>query len=143
MEAQAASTEIAVLGWSVVLLILQVVAQASAAADLGARYLLGPRDEARASRYLVAGRLRRALRNLLETYPAFVALALALAVTRQDRRDRGSAERGSGWRRGSSYVGFHAAGIPVLRTLALFVSIVGLRHDADQADGLTASGILR
>lgn len=81
MEAAAVSTEIWVLGWSVVLLIGQVIAQACAAYDLGPKYLFSPRDEGRVSRSVVAGRLSRPVHNLLETYPAFVALVLALAVT--------------------------------------------------------------
>jgi uncharacterized MAPEG superfamily protein len=72
MEAAAVSTEIWVLGWSVVLLIGQVIAQACAAYDLGPKYLFSPRDE---------GRVSPSVHNLLETYPAFVALVLALAVT--------------------------------------------------------------
>ncbi len=80
MEAAAASTEIAVLGWSVVLLLAQIILQAVSIYDLGP-YLLGPRDDNRQSGNIVAGRLKRALENLLETYPAFVALALALALT--------------------------------------------------------------
>ena len=76
MEGAIATTEMAVLGWSVVLLLVQVVLQASAALDLGPRYLFGPRDEKRESKVIAAGRLSRALKNFLETYPAFVALAL-------------------------------------------------------------------
>ena len=124
MEA-AASAEIAVLGWSVVLLLVQVIAQATAAADLGGTYLLGPRDDARASRNLAAGRLLRALKNLLETYPALVALALALVVT---GRTGGIGAAGAWlWLAARLvYVILYAAGVPVLRTLAWFVSIVGL-----------------
>jgi uncharacterized MAPEG superfamily protein len=125
MEAEALLPEIAVLGWSVGLLLLQVIAQASAAADLGPRYLLGPRDEDRVSRSALAGRFARALRNLLETYPAFVALALALAVS---GRSGGIGAAGAWlWLAARIvYVVFYAAGVPVLRTLAWFVSIVGL-----------------
>ena len=81
METAVASTELSLLGWSVILLLLQVVAQATAASDLGPTYLFSPRDEQRESKSVIAGRLGRALNNLLETYPAFVALALGLIVT--------------------------------------------------------------
>ena len=70
---QLLSTEIWVLGWSAVLLIVQVAAQATAAVDLGVTYLLSPRDEKRELKSILAGRLNRALKNLLETYPAFIA----------------------------------------------------------------------
>ncbi len=125
MEAAAASTEITVLGWSVVLLLVQVVVQASAAADLGPKYLLSPRDENRVSRSVAAGRLLRALRNLLETYPAFVALALALVVTGK----AGGIGATGAWLwliARVFYLVLYAAGIPVARTIAWFASIVGL-----------------
>ena len=120
-----ASTEITVLGWSVVLLLVQVVAQAAAASDLGPAYLMGPRDNPRVSRLIVAGRLLRALRNLLETYPAFVALALALVVT---GRTGGMAATGA-WLyliARIAYVVFYALGTPVIRTLVWLASIIGL-----------------
>ena len=49
METAVASTELSLLGWSVILLLLQVVAQATAASDLGPTYLFSPRDEQRES----------------------------------------------------------------------------------------------
>lgn len=125
MEAAAASTEITVLAWSVVLLLVQVVAQASAAIDLGPKYLFSPRDENRVSRSVVAGRLLRALHNLLETYPAFVALALALVVTGKV----GGIGATGAWLwliARVIYLVLYAAGIPVARTIAWFASIVGL-----------------
>jgi uncharacterized MAPEG superfamily protein len=125
MDAAAASTEITVLAWSVVLLLVQVIAQASASSDLGPKYLFSPRDEKRVSRNLLAGRLLRALRNLLETYPAFVALALALVVTGKV----GGIGATGAWLwliARVVYLGLYAAGVPVARTAAWFASIVGL-----------------
>lgn len=128
MEAAAASTEIWVLGWSVALLLTHVIVQALAldlSGDLGYKYLLGPRDEQRVPKSVVARRLLRALHNMLETYPAFVALALALAVTGKT----------GGWAATGAviwivarviYVGLYAAGVPVLRSLVWFASIGGL-----------------
>lgn len=125
MEAAAASTEIWVLGWSAVLLLVQVVAQAGAAGDLGPQYLFSPRDEPRTSRSVVAGRLLRALHNLLETYPAFIALAVALALT---GKTGGIAATGALiWLIARVlYVVVYAAGIPVIRTFIWFASIIGL-----------------
>ena len=124
MEAAAASTEIIVLGWSVVLLLVQIILQAVSTYDLGP-YLLGPRDDNRQSGNVWAGRLKRALENLLETYPAFVALALALAVT---GRTGGMAATGAWvWLAARVvYVPLYAFGVPAVRTLAWCVSIVGL-----------------
>ena len=124
MEAAASSTEIAVLGWSVVLLLAQVLLQAVSTYDLGP-YLLGPRDDNRQSGNVMAGRLKRALENLLETYPAFVALALALAVT---GKTGGIAATGAWvWLTARVvYVPLYAFGVPAVRTLAWVVSVVGL-----------------
>ena len=124
MEAAASSTEIAVLGWSVVLLLAQVLLQAVSTYDLGP-YLLGPRDDNRQSGNVMAGRLKRALENLLETYPAFVALALALAVT---GKTGGIAATGAWvWLTARVvYVPLYAFGVPAVRTLAWVVSVIGL-----------------
>jgi uncharacterized MAPEG superfamily protein len=125
MEAAVQSTEIGVLGWSAVLLIVQMAAQATAASDLGLTYLLGPRDEKRESRSILAGRLDRALKNLLETYPAFIAIVIALVVT---GKTGGIAATGA-WLWLASrvvYVLLYAAGVPVVRTLVWTLSIVGL-----------------
>ncbi len=125
MEVSAASTEITVLAWSVALLLAHVVVQASAAVDLGFSYLVGARDEKRLSRNLVAARLLRALRNFLETYPAFIALALALVVTGK----AGGLGATGAWLwllARVLYVALYAAGIPLVRTLVWAASIVGL-----------------
>jgi uncharacterized MAPEG superfamily protein len=124
MEAAAASTEITVLGWSVALLLVQIILQAVSTYDLGP-YLLGPRDDNRQSGNVWAGRLKRALENLLETYPAFVALALALALT---GKTGGIAATGAWvWLVARIvYVPLYAFGVPAVRTLAWCVSVVGL-----------------
>jgi uncharacterized MAPEG superfamily protein len=125
MEATAASTEISVLAWSVVLLLLQVIVQATATMDLGPKYLFSPRDEKLESKGVLAGRLGRALKNLLETYPAFVALALALVVTGK----AGGIGATGAWLwliARVFYLVLYTAGIPVARTIAWFASILGL-----------------
>lgn len=125
MEAAAASTEIWVLGWSAALLVLQVIAQATAGGDLGPKYLFSSRDEGLKSKSVLAGRLERALSNLLETYPAFIALALALALT---GKTGGIAATGAIiWLIARVlYVIVYAAGTPVIRTIIWFASIIGL-----------------
>lgn len=125
MEIAAASAEIQVLGWSAVLLVVQVLLQATASYDLDPSYLLGPRDEERTSRNILAGRLGRALRNLLETYPAFIAIVVALVVT---GRTGGIAATGAWvWLAARVvYVPVYATGIPVVRSLVWMVSLLGL-----------------
>lgn len=125
MEAVAASAEVTVLIWSAVLLLVQVVAQAAAASDLGPTYLLGNRDTPRESNSLVSRRLLRALRNMLETYPVFIALTVALIVT---GKTGGIAATGAWlWLIARvAYVIVYAVGIPVLRTLIWAASLIGL-----------------
>lgn len=126
MNASAASTEMTVLGWSVVLLIAQIVAQMlSYARDVGLDYAMSPRDSEDERISQLTSRLTRALKNLLETYPAFIALVLALAFT---GKTGGWAANGAliwFWAR-VAYVPVFTAGIPMLRTAVWSVSMVGL-----------------
>ena len=75
------STEMRYLALSILLLMAQIGLQAQLfKVQVGNRYTAGPRDE-----WLppagAAGRADRALRNFLETFPAFAALVLALQLT--------------------------------------------------------------
>ena len=119
-------TEIVLLAWSVILLLLQIVLQGvTGASELKLGYLMTARDEGRQATNIYAGRLSRALANLLETYPAFVALALALAVT---GKAGGAGAVGAHlwfWAR-LLYIPAYGFGIPVVRTLLWAVSMVGL-----------------
>lgn len=125
MEAAAASAEVTVLIWSAVLLLVQIVAQATASSDLGPSYLLGNRDTPRESSSLASRRLMRALRNMLETYPVFIALTIALVDT---GKTGGIAATGAWlWLIARvAYVVVYAVGIPVVRTLVWLASIIGL-----------------
>jgi uncharacterized MAPEG superfamily protein len=125
MEAAADSTEIAVLGWSVILLIVHIAAQTVALAkDTGPAYALSSRDEAKEVSSLT-GRLTRGLRNFLESYAAFVALALALAVT---GKTGGLGATGAliwFWAR-VVYVPVFTAGLVGVRTGVWCVSMIGI-----------------
>ena len=124
MDAAAASTEIYILGWSAVLLLVQIVLQSGTAGDLGMAYLAGARDEQRQTRNPLSRRLDRALRNFLESYPAFVALVLALAVTGKT----GGLGATGAWiyiLARVAYVPIYAAGIAYVRTIVWLASIVG------------------
>ncbi len=126
MQASAMSTEITLLGWSVVLLIVQIALQASAGVlELGLPYALTARDERKQVQGLYAGRLERALRNLLESYAAFVALALALAVTGKTGGMGALGAQVWFWAR-IVYLPLYIFGIPGLRTLVWTVSLIGL-----------------
>ena len=120
------STEILMLACAVALVLLQIVLQASAGAMfLKLGYLMGPRDENRDVENVYVGRINRALHNVLETFPLFAALALALAVT---GRTGGYAALGAQlyvWSR-TIYVPVYVLGIPVLRTIVWAVSMAGI-----------------
>lgn len=125
MEQALNATEITVLGWSVVLLLVQIAAQAVSSYDLGPNYLMGPRDTERKSANVLSGRFARALKNLLETYPAFVALALALVVS---GKAGGIAATGAWiWLVARIvFVVVYGLGVPVVRTLVWLVALAGL-----------------
>jgi uncharacterized MAPEG superfamily protein len=122
----ALSTELIYLAWSVVLLLIHVGVQGVLwVKDTGPRYNAGPRDENRKPRSVYAGRAARALRNFLETYPAFVALALALAVS---GRAGGIGAAGAAlwfWAR-LVYLPLYLFGVSYIRTGAFAVSLIGL-----------------
>ena len=125
MEAGVLSTELPYLAWSLVLLIGQIVAQAlSLTKDGGLAYTVGARDgEVPIS--VVTDRFTRALRNFLETYGAFIALALALHVT---GKAGGIGATGAAlwfWAR-VAYVPAYAFGIPYLRSVIWGASLVGI-----------------
>ncbi len=117
--------ELTVLGWSIILLLVHIVLQSSAATrDNGLAHNAGPRDEKKPVS-VMTGRLERAKANFLETYPIFIGLALGLAVTGQTG---GSAATGAViWIVARLlYLPLYAFGVPYIRSLAFLVSVVGL-----------------
>ncbi len=118
--------ELKLLGWSVVLLLVQIVLQAaSSSSELGLPYAMSPRDEGREPRSVYARRIRRALNNLLETYPAFVGLALALVIS---NKAGGVGAIGAEIYLAARvlYLIVYAAGVSVVRTLFWGLSVIGL-----------------
>lgn len=125
MDAAVQSTELQSLVWSVILLILHIVVQTvSLVKDAGLSYAFSPRDEVPGLSRLTE-RLTRALRNFIETYPAFVGLALALVATGMTGGIGATGAALWFWAR-VVYVPVYAIGLPVVRTLVWLASIVGL-----------------
>jgi uncharacterized MAPEG superfamily protein len=119
-------TEIVMLALAVVLLLVQLFLQSiSATLEMGGGYKVGPRDEARLLRGVFAGRADRAFRNLLETFPVFAALALALVVT---GRNGGLGAFGAEvWVVARIlFVPLYLIQIPFARSLAWFISMFAL-----------------
>jgi uncharacterized MAPEG superfamily protein len=120
------AVEIQLLAWSVVLLIVHIGVQSALVARLrGAAWSVGARDDSLAPLGTYPGRAHRALENFKETYPAFIALALALAVT---ARTGGAGATGAWlWFAGRAvYLPLYLLGVPWLRSLAYGVSLLGL-----------------
>ncbi len=125
MEAGVLSTELTYLGWSVVLLLVHIVAQAmSLTRDCGLTYNAGTRDE-KAKVSALTDRLLRALRNFLETYAAFVALALALHVSGKAGDLGATGAMIWFWAR-VAYLPVYGLGSPFLRSAIWAGSILGL-----------------
>jgi uncharacterized MAPEG superfamily protein len=123
---QSLPTEIVMLALGVVLLLAQLFLQSlSAGAEMGPDYMGGPRDEQRELKGVFANRADRAFRNLLQTFPAFVALTLALVVT--GRTGGIGALAAQVWVVARVlYVPLYFIQIPFARTLTWFVSIFAL-----------------
>jgi len=119
-------TELQLLAWSVVLLLTYIAVQGGlVTAARGAAWNAGPRDGAQPPLGKYPGRAQRALDNFKETYPAFIALALALAVA---SKTGGNGALGAWIWFGAriAYLPLYLLGVPVVRTLVYLVSLVGL-----------------
>jgi len=117
--------ELTLLLWSVALLLVQIIIQAVLSTrDLGREYNASPRDEKR-ELGLHAGRAERCLRNFLETWPAFITLVLAGAVT---DISNGLTVWGAwiylGFR--IVYIPLYLSGVPYIRSAAFLGAFVGL-----------------
>lgn len=126
MAALASSPFIALLAWSVVLLAFHIGLQGiTATLELGSAWNAGPRDGEKKPEGKLAGRAARASGNFRETYPAFVGLALALAMSGDP----------TGWGLTGAwtwlvcrliYIPLYLAGIPYIRSLVWVGSLIGL-----------------
>ena len=124
--ALAVSPFVTLLAWSVVLLVVHVALQGfTATLELGSAWNAGPRDEERRPSGKVAGRLARASANFRETYPAFVGLCLALAIT-GDLTGWGLTGAWTWFVCRIIYIPLYLAGVPYIRSLIWLGSLAGL-----------------
>jgi len=111
--------------WSVALTVVQMlIAAAGANFQVGLPALAGNRDALPAITGW-AGRAQRAHRNMLESLPLFIALVLIAQATGHANAMTALGAQLFFWAR-LVYAIVYVAGIPWLRTLVWFVSIVGL-----------------
>jgi uncharacterized MAPEG superfamily protein len=118
--------ELTLLGWSVILLVVAVMIQGQTATlELGVDWNAGPRDGDASPKGVIAGRAQRALDNFKESYPAFIALALALTVS---ERTGGIGAIGAmlWFAARIVYHPLYLFGVPYVRSLAWIASMLGL-----------------
>ena len=118
--------ELQMLAWTVVLGLVQLLVAATLSTQQrGLAWNAGARDGIAKPLTGVAARLDRALHNLLETFPFFLAAVLAVVVAQRTNANTALGAQLYFWGR-VAYVPLYAAGIPYLRTIAWAVSLVGL-----------------
>ena len=118
--------ELKLLLAAVIVGLVQIVwaAAAGSGGERDTAWLLGPRDDPRPVG-VVAGRLDRALKNFLETFPLFAAATIAVVLA-------GKTGPVTLWGCALYVIGralfvpVYASGLAVVRTLVWAVSIVGL-----------------
>ena len=117
--------ELTYLLYAAILLVVHVLIQATFS-DLskGLGWALGPQDEDR-EQNVIAARIERSLRNYLETLPAFIALAAIIGITGASTETTALGAAVWFWAR-VAYIPAYASGIPLVRSIAFFVSLAGL-----------------
>ena len=120
------SIELKMLVWSVVLGLatILIVATFSAMAR-GGKWAAGARDEIKPPLAGIGGRLERAQRNFLETFPLFAVAVLVLALLDRHSHDTELGAQLYFWGR-LLYVPLYATGIYALRSIAWAVALVGI-----------------
>ncbi|GLK86813.1 MAPEG family protein [Ancylobacter defluvii] len=114
------------LGWTLVLALLQIfLAAMLRTQETGLDYNAGARDRPGLPEGVLAGRLRRAQANLLETLPLFAAAVLIAHIAGRN----GTATFWGVWLYFLSriaYVPLYGFGVPYLRSLVWLAGVLGL-----------------
>lgn len=120
------SVEMTMLVLSIVLGFVSIFLSSRAVTnERGIQWNTGARDNTAPLQNKVAGRLQRAYRNFLETFPFFaVAVILITILDRHNARTVWGSQLYF-WGR-VIYLPLYWAGVPALRTLIWIVSIVGM-----------------
>jgi uncharacterized MAPEG superfamily protein len=120
------TTELTVLAWGCLLGLVHIFGAGHVKTrQYGAKWNMGPRDEALAPPEPIVGRMMRAQANYFETFPLVVAAILIVSVA---RLNSGWTETGAILWLGARvvYLPLYAAGVPGLRSVVFLLSIVGL-----------------
>jgi len=123
---QPVPAEILILAGSVFLVVGQITLAAQLAnGQYGLRWAASPRDEPLPPPKPLVGRAQRALANLLETYPLFVAAVLAVAVTHRFDFWSLIGAHLYVWSR-VVYLALYVTGVPLIRSLFWNLALVGI-----------------
>ncbi len=119
-------TEITILAWGGVLLIVHIFAAVQMKTkEYGVDWNMGPRDGAVPPPGKVAGRLARAQANYLETFP--LAIVALLGVVVAGRSSHLTAIGGWVWLAARvAYLPIYASGIKGVRTVVFLISLIAL-----------------
>ena len=120
------TTELTMLALSIVLGLVQIMIAANASTrQRGADWNVGARDEVLPPLAGTAGRLDRAMRNFLETFPLFAAAVLIAALA---GRHNWMTEWGAVlyFIARVAYVPLYAYGVRIVRSLAWSVATLGI-----------------
>jgi uncharacterized MAPEG superfamily protein len=120
------SVELTMLTLAIVLGLFQVLIAARAGnSQRGLKWNVSARDDAPVQVGAVAGRLERASRNFLETFPFFAAAIVVAALV---NRHSWATVLGSQLYLAARivYLPLYGFGVPVLRTVVWLVSMIGL-----------------
>jgi uncharacterized MAPEG superfamily protein len=120
------STELKMLFYSSLLGIFQLLfATYLKTAKRGLKWNLSARDEKMPDLTGEAGRMDRAFKNFMETFPFFIAAIVMVQITQIHSTLSSAGAMIYFWAR-LVYVPLYAAGIPGVRTLVWSISFVGL-----------------
>jgi|SRR5436190_2306109 len=119
------AVELKILLWSAILGLVNIVLAAGVAnRQRGLRWNIGPRDEIKPV-IGVAGRLTRAFANFQETFPIFAVAVIVCGVL--TKYNNNSAIGAYLYLIGRLvYLPLYALGVPLARTLAWAVSLIGI-----------------
>lgn len=120
------TTQMTMLWASIVLGFVYLVAAAvTSVGQRGMKWAAGPRDETAPPINAIGGRIDRAWKNYLETFPFFAAAILMEAHVGTGNPNAALGAQLYFWGR-VAFLPIYAAGIPYLRTVAWVVSLAGI-----------------
>ena len=120
------SVELSILGWTLVLAIVQILLPAGLRnRETGVQYNAGARDEPAPPPGKITARLQRAEKNLFESLPLFIAAVLIAHVAHRE----GALTLWGAWTYLIArivYVPLYGFGVPIVRSLVWGLSLLGL-----------------